>query len=309
MDDTAIDWLTDLALRALAQNRSISPAATTLLLRRYVTTGRADVSEALGRVLESALEESCSERDSTRRSEWLALFVEASAISDDDRLGPAIDALVTTIHRGWPSRGDVISAMRSVDACLAAGASGNTVDRIPAAIDELERIVGLTYQPGEGILGTLNQRSGEPGTLGDHISAASALASAYLVTGRLPYSMLAEELMQFVRRSWWDAARGGFHRRVHADRSTTNVERSTPNVERSTQNDAFVANCEAARVLCRLAALHRDQDYRRAAVIAEQSDYADDARRTLESLADEYREVGPDAAVYGLALTDYEALG
>jgi hypothetical protein len=98
--------------------------------------------------------------------------------------------------------------------------------------------------------------------------------------------MLAEELMQFARRRWWDEERGGFH-----------------------ANPApFVSNCESVRVLCRLAALHEDADYRKAAVVAHQSDYADDAKRTLESLGLSYRDQGLDAARYGIALGEYLSL-
>ena len=51
---------------------------------------------------------------------------------------------------------------------------------------------------------------------------------------------------------------------------------------RNIHADAAVPiHCEAARVLCRLAALHDDADYRRAAVIAEGADYRDEAARIL----------------------------
>jgi len=58
-------------------------------------------------------------------------------------------------------------------------------------------------------------------------------------------------------------------------------------------------------VLCRLAALHADPEYRQMAVIAGQSDYAEDARRTLEALALDYRDRGTESAVYGLAIDEY----
>lgn len=303
VDDPAINWITARVVQALARDEAIPPEALRFLLRRYVATGRSDLSDALGRALVRALEESSAERDSSRRSEWLALFVEASAISDDDRLRPTIETLVAALRSGWPSRGDVTPAMRSVDACLSAAlVFDNTDDLLPAAIDELERVVGLAYEPGEGIRHALDQRRGAPGTLGDHVAAATTLLSAHAMTGRLPYSMLAEELIQFARRSWWDDARGRFCL------TTSHVDRSTSHVERSTENDECVENCEAARALCRLAALHLDPDYREAAVIADQSDYADDASRTLESLANQYQEMGLGAALYGLAIDEVKSL-
>jgi len=286
VDGTAIDWLSGRLLQALAADEAITPAAATLLLRRYAATGRDDLRDALGPALASALEASSVERDSSRRAEWLALFVEASALSDDDRLRHAAGALVGALRALWPSRGDIAPAMQSVGACLSAASDDNASTLVPAAIDELERVVGLAYEPGEGLTHAIHEPSAEAGNLGDHVAAISALLTAHAVTGRLPYSMLAEELMQFARRTWWDEVRGGF--------------RANPS--------PFVSSCESVRVLCRLAALHQDADYRKAAVVARESDYADDAKRTLESLGLSYRDQGIDAARYGVALGEYLSL-
>jgi uncharacterized protein YyaL (SSP411 family) len=151
--------------------------------------------------------------------------------------------------------------MYAVEACLRAADVGG--DRagalIAATIDELERIVGESYEPGEGI-----------GDYADHIRAAAALITAYDVTGRLPYAMLAEELMQASARM--SAGRG------------------------------FAIECEAARVFCRLAALHDDEDYRAAAVIAPDANYRADASRMLTALSRRARAEG--APIYGLALSE-----
>jgi hypothetical protein len=134
---------------------------------------------------------------------------------------------------------------------------------IAAAIDELERIVGESYQPGEGI-----------GDYADDVRAAAALITAHDVTGRLPYAMLAEELMQTSAR-------------VSAGRD-------------------FTIECEAARVFCRLAAVHDDDDYRAAAVIAPDANYRSDASRMLAALSPRAR--AEDAPLYGLALSELLAL-
>ena len=56
-------------------------------------------------------------------------------------------------------------------------------------------------------------------------------------------------------------------------------------------------------MLCRLAALHDDPDYRGAAVIADGADYRADASRILEAQAARARAgSASDAAAYGLAL-------
>jgi hypothetical protein len=109
---------------------------------------------------------------------------------------------------------------------------------------------------------------------------ASALLTAFERTGRLPYSMLAEELIQAERRGPWDDGDLPIH-------------------------------CGAVRVLCRLAALHADDQYRGAAVIASGADYRGDASRILESQSaralDHARSSPDESAAYGLALGEWLA--
>ena len=297
VNEAALEWIVERVLEALTGGESVSPAALTLLLRRYVATGRADLGDALGPALARALDRATSpDRPDDGRSEWLALFVEAAAISEDERLPAVAAAIVAALRGGWPGRGALAPALRSIDACLSAAHLGNEDVVAVAAIDELERIVGVSYEPGEGLAG---------GGLRDHAAGAATLLTAFAIAGRLPYAMLAEELIQFARRTWWDEERGGFH----VERRTPNAERENverENVERRTENDErFLANCDAARVLCRLAALHADPDYRQMAVIVAQCDYATDARRTLEALLPAYRDHGHGGAAYGLAIDEY----
>jgi uncharacterized protein YyaL (SSP411 family) len=126
----------------------------------------------------------------------------------------------------------VARRLASVEACLRASTVVVSADLVPAAVDELERIVGGAYRPGTGWSNAGAARAGAA----DHVRAASALLTAFEYTGRLPYSMLAEELMQVARRE------------VASDRD-------------------FVTCCEAARALCRLAALHDDAGVPGAAVV------------------------------------------
>ena len=64
----------------------------------------------------------------------------------------------------------------------------------------------------------------------------------------------------------------------------------------------------AARVLCRLAALHRDEEYLGAAVIARDADYRGDAGRLLDEHAARAVETPRAAALYGLALAQWLGL-
>jgi uncharacterized protein YyaL (SSP411 family) len=127
--------------------------------------------------------------------------------------------------------------------------------------------------------------------LTDHVETASALLTAHAITGRLPYSMLAEELIRIARRAWWDDRGGTWKSEVG-----------------SLKPEEFATCCEAARVLCRLAMLHEDEEYRAAAVIATDADYLGDAERTLASLASSYREWGMAAAIDAVALDELRGL-
>jgi hypothetical protein len=245
--------------------RPPDPIALVFLLRQFAATDRDSIRDRLGEALTDALAHHTGETAPVQRAAWLLLFREAAALSSDERLANAAVGLTDSLRRDWQSRASVADAMYAVDACLRAADVGG--DRagplITAAIDELERIVGNSYEPGEGI-----------GDYADHVRAAAALLTAYDVTGRLPYAMLAEELMQASAR-------------VSAGRD-------------------FAIECEAARVFCRLAAVHDDDDYRAAAVIAPGADYRADASRMLAALSPRART--EDAPIYGLALSELLAL-
>jgi hypothetical protein len=278
-------------LQSVTDEGIVAAAPLTLLLRRYAETGRSDISDAVGQSLAAALDQCEIEPSGRNGADWLILFLEASGVSEDARLIAAARRLAASLMSAWPSSGEVGPAMRVIEACLAAAEFFGD-EAVPArTVDELERVIGLAYTPGQGLSRSLSKTSDQSGGLIEHLAGVSALLTAYALTRRLPYSMLAEDLMQFARHSWWDDAVGRF--------------RST---DRGTSNVAFLANCGAARVLCRLAALHSDAGYRQAAVIAAESDYARDACRTLQSLHDGYRGAGIDAAMYGLALIEYDAL-
>jgi uncharacterized protein YyaL (SSP411 family) len=134
-------------------------------------------------------------------------------------------------------------------------------------------VIGGSYRPGDGLVG---DRDGirVRGTLDDHVRGAAALLTAFELTGRLPYSMLAEELVAIARRDLFT-------------------------------DSSIAGRCHTARVLCRLAALHDDPDYRGAAVIASGADYRAEASRILASVSAPARAgTVPAAAGYGLALLD-----
>jgi hypothetical protein len=145
---------------------------------------------------------------------------------------------------------------------------------LPGAVDAMEHAVRQAYEPGDGLVGASCRA---------HLAAASALLAAFDMTGRLPYPMLAEELLLACRRRWWNEATARFDVDAGADPV-------------------------AARVLCRLAALQADSEYAGRVRVAHERRHRRDAQRLLSTLAggDVFRT--EHAAVYGLALLDWFAL-
>lgn len=273
LDD--MEAITALVLGAAARAEPLDADALTFLLRQYRDAGRADAGDALGAALADALARYAGESGTIARAGWLRLFAEAAAISDDERLADAAHALIATLMGEWPNATAVGEASVSIDACLATAyvADPNTV--IPAAIDEIERVVGGAYRPGMGVAHAIGGAADGRGGLADQVQAASALLTAYELTGRLPYSMLAEELMQL----------------SHADMEHADLR----------------LTCQAVRVLCRLAGLHDDAAYRAAAVIASAADYRADAERMLERISRSVADRGGDAALFGVAFGEWRA--
>jgi hypothetical protein len=284
VDSAAIEWITGRIVAAIQRGDAGDADALRFLLRRYCATDRADLRDALEPGLAEGLRCQAAAGTIDERAAWLTLFAEAAAVSDDDRLRVAGVDLSAALRQEWGRVAEVGAGAAGVEACLLAGSYLVEAQSIvPGAIDELERIVGAAYRPGAGLARSVDEPGGARGRLADHVRTASALLTAFAVSDRLPYPMLAEELMQFARESLWNEAAGLFSDPADAPRS-------------------FAINCAAAGVLCRLAALHGRSDYRAAAVIRPDADYAGDAARILRSQAGTFREQDATGAAYGLAL-------
>ena len=275
-----LDTLASVVLDAVLRDTggtAVTPAALTFLLHEYRATDRQDLGDGLGHALAVALDRCATDVTIVERAGWLTLFVETLAIADDERVRAAVENLLGQLRSAWSVTTQVDEGAVSIDACLRAAFAINPEGLIPAAVDELERIVGGAYQPGEGVVRALRERSPIRGALNAQVHSASAMLTAYDVAGRLPYAMLAEELMQRVRR------------------------------DLANEPDCAL-NCEAALVLCRLAALHDDVDYCAAAVIAPDADYYADADRVLAAQSPRALALGVNGAPYGIALREFISL-
>jgi hypothetical protein len=281
-----LDRLTDDVLQLAREERALDAAALTFLLRRYRATDRADLRETLQMALGAALARPLLDGSTSERAGYVTALVEALPVAEDDRVRSAVEALVESLQAEWGAARPVDESAVALDACLLASDALDAGDVVPGAIDEMERVIAGAYRPGEG-LAHEPARGSPRGFLGDHVRCASALLTACGVTARIPYAMLAEELMQFARRTLWDETAGAF---VAAS---------------GARDHPFPLNCAAAAVLSRLALLHGAADYRAAAVMAHGADYRRDAARILSSQSERLPHGGTGRAQYGLALGDW----
>jgi hypothetical protein len=268
-----LDEIAALAADAVTRDAPFDAAVPLFLLRRYLAEDNDQLRDTLGLALAQALALAPGDQTVIGRAGWLALFVEAAAVAEDDRIAPAVADLIDDLQRGWPADTRIDDVSASVDACLRATALVNPTGLVQDAIDHLERVIAAAYRPGDGLV---RDRDGlrVRGSVADHVRGASALLTAFEISGRLPYSMLAEELIAVAGRD-------------------PRVDAPLP------------IQCEAARVLCRLAALHDDPDYRGAAVIAADADYREQASRILAAHSARARAgTASEAAVYGVALEE-----
>jgi hypothetical protein len=288
---TELQRIADRVVDAIDGQRPVSPDALTFLLRCYRATDAAALHDALEPALARGLELRKEASSCRERAAWLGLFTEAAALSADERLRHAIADLVPALRREWTGCRIVGDLAIAIDACLNVIGVFDPRDLAAKAIDELEHMIAAAYRPGDGLAHDLDSPDRARGQLADQLRTASALLTAYVLTWRLPYGMLAEELVLFARRTLWDDDQAAF--RTASDDGA----------------DGFVLNCEAARVLCRLAALHHDDDYRHVAVVAVGADYRADAERILVAQAStaHARDL-TDAAAYGLALAEFSKL-
>lgn len=152
------------------------------------------------------------------------------------------------------------------------------------AVAAVEHVVASTYERGGGIAHRAGAAGGVRGLLADQVGVSATLLDLYAATERDVYLDIAQELMHFALGRLWDAeGGGGFLDRVPAtDDIGLLRERVRP----------FAANCEAARVLLRLARITADASFRARAVT------------TLAAQTPVARAHGVDAAPYGLAMRD-----
>lgn len=160
-------------------------------------------------------------------------------------------------HLSAPTAGGVMYAASNgamAGAALRASHAFNDKGLGEFALKSLERVLLACYAPGAGVAHCFEPGRGVSvrGLLDDQVAMADAQLDAYEATGNVVYEMMAQELVHYAVRTMWDDEGGGFHDRAEAElgeRIGRMRERLKP----------FVANCEASRVLSRLALATGDQ--------------------------------------------------
>lgn len=155
------------------------------------------------------------------------------------------------------------------------------------AIRSVERVLLGCYRPGAGVAHCLDAAAtpAEPpvrGVLDDQILMATAQLDAHEATGNIVYQMMAQELAHYALQAMWDEHAGGFF-----DRSPVGADERVGLMQQRLK--PFVANCQAARLLKRLAGVTGDR------MFAEHADV------TLAAMGPLAPQQGPLAAHYVLA--------
>ena len=181
-------------------------------------------------------------------------------------------------------RGDVFYAgwnAAMAGAALRASLSFDDKSLGEFALKSLERVLIGCYRPGAGVAHCYEPPHGASvrGLLDDQMAMADAQLDAYEATGNIVYEMMAQELAHYAVRTMWDERGGGFF-----DRSEVEVEERIGRMRDRVK--PFVANCEAGRILKRLAAATGDQSF---AALAD---------ATLAAVAAQAAAQGPLAAYY-----------
>jgi hypothetical protein len=230
----------------------------------------------------------------------LGLYLEAATVLGVSRFADRAagvlrftQAFLSDPDGGWySSRGaaidrtlfsDANAAM--VSATLRAAAVFDDEGLKEYALRSFERVLLAAYRPGAGVAHYHDGHARVRGLLADQVAMATAALDAHAATGNVVYEMMAEELAHYLVRTMGDERGGGFFDRAAVDEEEPLGllrEPLTP----------FVGNCEAARMLARLARTSGE------------ADSAERARRTLASLAPLAHRQGPVAAHYLLALHD-----
>jgi uncharacterized protein YyaL (SSP411 family) len=195
----------------------------------------------------------------------------------EERRGLTAPAVREVLHADW--NGAMVSA------ALQAAKTFSDDGLRDFALKSLERVLLTCYKPGAGVAHCFAGEARVRGLLGDQMAMASAALDAFDTTGNIVYQMMAEELCHYAIRVMWDERAGGFFDRAVSeapDEAEVGLMRHTLK--------PFALNCDATRMLRRLAVVSGDAEFTRIADLA------------LAAMAVRASQQGPLAAHYLLAV-------
>src|SRR6185436_1225405 len=169
-----------------------------------------------------------------------------------------------------------------VSAALAASRAFDDAGLKAFALRSLERVLLAGYRPGGGAAHGVDGLTRVRGLLVDQVAMATANLDAFDASGNVVYQMMAEELARYALGRLWDEAGGGFFDCIVDDADAVGLMRQ--------RLKPFTVNCDAARMLARLA------------VTCGEPEFAGFARRTLAAMAPRALAHGPLAAHYAIAV-------
>ncbi|MEO7273102.1 MAG: DUF255 domain-containing protein [Vicinamibacterales bacterium] len=211
---------------------------------------------------------------------WLAEPVDGGwggcelAASGDEPEGEASPRVDRTLFSGW--NGSMVSTALHVAHAFEDDALGRF------ALTSLERVLAIAYRPGQGMAHYVERQARVGSFLDDQFQVAAGCLDAHDATGNIVYEMMAQELALYAVRALWSAEHGAFVDRVAGEGAERLGRLAEPLVP-------FVANCDAATVLHRLAGVTNNRDFART------------ADTVLAAMAPRAMDHGPAAAHYLLA--------
>jgi len=156
------------------------------------------------------------------------------------------------------------------------------------ALKTLDWLLAVAYRKGQGMYHAYFEgKVRVSGLLNDQVQMATAALKAFEVTGRSQYRDVAQDLMAYTIKTFWDAEGGGFVDRAPQGNALAALERSMKNISDSPSTSP---NAVAAVLLNRLTAVTNDEGF------------AQTANSTLEAFAGSAPLRGRFAAGYALAV-------
>jgi uncharacterized protein YyaL (SSP411 family) len=253
----------------------VNAALLTLYLDAFETLGLARYAERADAVvgyLQQTLAEPQDGGWAASQQEHPDYYALADSAARSLRPAPAVDRTLLSAPNAM-----------MVSAALRAARLLNDEGLRVFALRSLERIVLEHYRPGRGVAHCVESGVPVPGLLDDQVAMATANLDAFEATGDVVYQMMAEELARQMVLTFRDQHTGGFFDRATSDADVGLLKHPLK---------PFVGNCEAARLLRRVALTCDDPGL---------GDIADEALQSIAAIAGGY---GPLAAHYLLAVRD-----